>query len=194
MALIKIKNINIYEIVLAAILSVTLGIIFSFWTIIYDFFSPILKALGLKYLTAGIWILPAVFPIFIIRKKGIAIFCSLTAALVESTISGWGLMALMWGMAQGGAAEFVFFIFKYKIWNFKIILSATLLSTTASYIIDYLFYNYSLLSIKFNLMQVFGYYLSSIFFATFGTIIISKKLYKTGVLNPFQIYKDNNAQ
>ncbi|MBF0205372.1 MAG: ECF transporter S component [Oligoflexia bacterium] len=183
-------HITIFELTLAAVLSVALGVAFWGWSLFYELFKPLLKGIGLKYLLTGFWILPSVLPIYIIRRPGVAFFSSVVASLVEGLVSNWGIMAGAWGAVQGMAAELVFACFLYRRWNYFELFLAVSASAIASYSLDYFYYHYSLLTEKFNCIQLFSFIVSSMFLAGYVTIFLCNKLVKTGLLNNFRIVRD----
>ena len=187
------KSITIFEIVLTLVLAVALGVAFWGWTFVYDLAKPFLKLAGLSYLVAGFWILASVLIPQIIRKPGVAIIASLMAAFIESLLTHWGLMSLLWGLVQGLGAEIIFFIFAYRRWNVGVLILAAILSSVFSYGLDYFIYNYSSLSVGFNILQLSSYIISATFFAGFLSYILSKRLVRLGILDQFLIAKDQDV-
>ena len=183
------KSLTIFEIVLTFVLAVALGVAFWGWTFVYELAKPALKLMGLSYLTAGFWILASVLIPVIIRKPGVAILASLMAAFVESMLTHWGLMSLMWGFVQGLGAEIVFFIFAYRNWNVVILCLAAALSATLSYGLDYFIYGYHSLNLTLNLLQLGSFVVSSLFLAGVASDLLSKRLLKLGILDQFLIAK-----
>ena len=108
------KSITTFEFVLTLVLATALGVAFWGWTFVYDLAKPFLKISGLSYLVAGFWILASILVPYIIRKPSIALIASIMAAFVESMLTHWGLMSVVWGLVQGLGAEIVFFIFGYR--------------------------------------------------------------------------------
>lgn len=187
----KAKTLNIFEIVLTLVLAVALGVAFWGWTFVYDMAKPFLKLAGLSYLVAGFWILASVFIPYIIRKPGVAIVASLMAAFIESLLTHWGLMSVMWGLVQGLGAEIIFFLFSYKNWKPGVLFLAAGLSAIFSYGLDYFLYDYKNLSLGFNIIQVTSYIFSAFFFAGFLSFILGRRLKRMGILDQFLIAKDH---
>jgi energy-coupling factor transport system substrate-specific component len=185
------KSLNIFEIVLTLVLAVALGVAFWGWTFVYDIAKPFLKLAGLSYLVAGFWILASVFIPYIIRKPGVAIIASVMAAFIESLLTHWGLMSVMWGLVQGIGAEIIFFLFSYKKWKPGVLFLAAGLSAIFSYSLDYFLYDYKNLSVGFNMTQVTSYVFSAFFFAGFLSFILGKRLKRMGILDQFLIAKDH---
>lgn len=187
------KSITIFEIVLTLVLAVALGVAFWGWTFVYDLAKPFLKLSGLSYLVAGFWILASVLVPHIVRKPGIALIASVMAAFIESLLTHWGLMSVVWGLVQGLGAEIVFFIFAYKRWNLPVLMLAAALSTLFSYTLDYFLYDYGALTLGFNFLQLSSFIVSSVFFAGIFSHLLGKRLVRLGILDQFLIAKDKDV-
>jgi len=184
------KSITIFEMVLTTVVAVALGVSFWGWTFVYEIAKPVLKVSGLSYLVAGFWILASVLLSQIVRKPGIAIIASILAAFVESLLTHWGIMSVLWGLVQGVGAELIFMFFLYRKWDLKVLVLASAFSAALSYGLDFYLYNYKDLSLGFNLTQFTSFIVSSIFFAGFFSEILTKRLAKLGLLDQFLITKN----
>lgn len=184
------KSITIFEIVLTTVVAVALGVSFWGWTFVYEIFKPILKVGGLSYLLAGFWIFSSVFLSQIVRKPGIALIASILAAFVESLLTHWGIMSVLWGIVQGLGAELVFMIFLYRKWDLKVLILASISSAIFSYTLDFSLYDYKNLSLEFNLIQVISFIISSVFLAGILSDVVSKRLLRLGLLDQFLIAKN----
>ncbi len=184
------KSITIFEIVLTAVVAVALGVAFWGWTFVYEILKPALKPLGMSYLSAGFWIFSGVFLAQVVRKPGIALIASIIAAFVESMITQWGLMSVVWGIVQGLGAEVIFLFFAYKKWDVKILVLAAIVSALFSYILDYFYYNYNQLSLNFNLVQLISFLISSAILAGLLSELVSKRLVKLGLLDQFLVARE----
>lgn len=184
------KSITIFEVVLTTVVAVALGVAFWGWTFVYEIAKPFLKIYGLSYLTAGFWIFASVFLSQIVRKPGIAIIASIIAAFVESLLTHWGLMSVVWGVVQGLGAEIIFLAFAYKKWDLKVLVLASLLSAFFSYSLDFALYDYGNLSFSFNMIQLISFLFSAALLAGWLSAVISRRLVKLGLLDQFLIAKD----
>lgn len=189
----KIQSLTVFEIVLTLVLAVALGVAFWGWTFVYDLAKPFLKVAGLSYLVAGFWILASVLIPHIVRKPGVALMASIMAAFIESLLTHWGLMSVVWGLVQGIGAEIVFLIFFYRRWNLGVLLLASAVSAFCSYALDYFYYDYRSLTVGFNLLQLGTYILSALFFAGLLSHLLGKRLVKLGILDQFLIAKDQDV-
>lgn len=184
-----VKSITIFELVLTLVLSVAIGVSFWGWTFVYDIFKPFLKIAGLSYLAAGYWIFASIIVAYIVQKPSIAIIASLMAAFIQSLLTHWGPMSLLWGLVQGVGAELIFIIFSYRKWNLFVLVLASIMATVMSYLLDYFYYNYGDLSLAFNAIQLSSYIVSAIFLAGVLSFLTVKRLLKLGLLDQFKISK-----
>ena len=186
------KSLTIFEMVLTTVVAVALGVSFWGWTFVYEIAKPFLKLSGLSYLVAGFWIFASVFLSQIVRKPGIALVASIIAAFIESLLTHWGIMSVLWGIVQGLGAEIIFMIFLYRKWDLWVVILASILSATFSYGLDFYLYEYKNLSLGFNFLQLASFLISSAFFAGVLSNILSKRLLRLGLLDQFLIAKNAN--
>jgi len=187
----KLSSLTLQELLTISFLSVAIGVVFWGWTYAYYLFKPFLKALGVGYLSAGLWIFSCLFLSFIIRKPFVAILSSCIAALVEGMASSWGPGVVLYGLIQGIGAECLFLCFGYKKWNLGVLTLAGTSSCVLSYFYDFFLKNFQTLGITANLLQLFSFVISAFFLATLPTYFIGYKLKSTGLLNNFLIGKES---
>jgi energy-coupling factor transport system substrate-specific component len=183
------NSITIFEIVLTAVVAVGLGVAFWGWTFVYELAKPILKLGGLAYLTAGFWIFASIFLSQIVRKPGIALMASIVAAFVESLLTHWGLMSVLWGVVQGLGAELVFLSFAYKKWDLSVLVLASIVSALMSYSLDFYLYDYHRLGLMFNVIQIVSFLISAALLAGLLSEKLSKRLLNLGLMDQFLIAK-----
>ncbi|MDJ0319033.1 ECF transporter S component [Pseudarthrobacter sp. PS3-L1] len=107
---------RVVDIVVAALIAVTGGIIFWVWSQMAGVISAPMNALypPLTGLISGGWMIPAILGMLIIRKPGAAVFCETVAATGELMFgSQYGATVLFSGFLQGLGAELVFLLFVY---------------------------------------------------------------------------------
>lgn len=179
------KNYTIFEMVFICVSSVALGVAFWGWTFAYEITKPALKLVGLNYLAAGFWIFASVFTPMIVRRPFVAIIASVIAAGVEGVITHWGAMALVWGLVQGLGAEVIFASTGYRKWSLYMVLAASMLSATASYILDYFYYGYSQMALTLQITQYLSFVISAAVLAGFLSYILFERLKKLNLLNRY---------
>lgn len=74
---------------------------------------------GILGLMNGLWLFAGPLALVIVRKPGAAVYAEVVAAVVESLLgNSWGGSAtFLIGLVQGLAAEIVFAVVLYKVWN-----------------------------------------------------------------------------
>lgn len=179
------KNYTIFEMVFICVSSVALGVAFWGWTFAYEITKPALRLIGLNYLAAGFWIFASVFTPMIVRRPFVAIIASVIAAGVEGVITHWGAMALVWGLVQGLGAEMVFAAAGYRKWSLYMVVIAAMMSTTASFILDYFYYGYSQMAIQLQLTQYLSFVVSSTVLAGVLSYVLVERLKNLNLLNRF---------
>lgn len=189
--MIRSSKLSVFEVVFIAVVSVALGISFWGWTFFYEITKPILKIYGLNYLTSGFWILASVLLSDIIRKPGVAIVASVIAAAVESVFTHWGAMSVVWGLVQGLGAEIIFLLFRYKNWDVKVIVFASIVSSIFSYVLDYFMYGYAQSAFQLQITQLVSFIISAAIFSGLLTKILVNRLLRIGLLNKFEVAKES---
>ncbi|MCM2354624.1 MAG: ECF transporter S component [Pseudobdellovibrio sp.] len=179
------KNYTIFEMVFICVSSVALGVAFWGWTFAYEITKPALKLVGLNYLAAGFWIFASVFTPLIVRRPFVAIIASVIAAGVEGVITHWGAMALVWGLVQGLGAEVIFAATGYRKWSLYTVLAASVMSASASFVLDYFYYGYSQMALTLQLTQYLSFVISAAVLAGFLSHILFERLKKLNLLNRY---------
>jgi energy-coupling factor transport system substrate-specific component len=107
---------RIVDIIVAATLAVAFGIVFQAWNVLWEtttFMAPPVR--GAIY---GVWMIPAVLVPLVVRRPGAALFGETVAAAASMLFGAqWGLLTVVYGLAQGAAAELVFAFGLYRSWS-----------------------------------------------------------------------------
>ena len=114
---------RVVDIVVASVLAVAAGLVFVLWNIASNPIGASLGALlpGLQALLGGGWLFAGVLTALVIRKPGAALYGELVAATVSALVGNqWGVLTLESGLVQGLAAELVFAVFLYRVWNLPV--------------------------------------------------------------------------
>lgn len=117
---------RVVDIVVAALIAVTGGVIFWLWSLGS---GPVGVATAvyppLAGLYSGGWVIPAVLGGLIIRKPGAAFFCEMVGAMGELIMgSKYGVTVMVSGMIQGLGAELMFAAFGYRRFTLPVALLA----------------------------------------------------------------------
>ncbi|MDI1465570.1 ECF transporter S component [Catellatospora sp. KI3] len=176
------------DIVVASVLAAAFGVIFWAWGLLWNgpaaaafsgFFPPAAAAIY------GVWLLPAVLAPLIIRKAGAGIYTELVAATISALLgSVWGISTIWYGLAEGLAGELGYAAFGYRRWGLPQALVASVLSGATAAGLD-LYYYYPEWSTDWKLSYVAIVIASTVVIAGFGSVLLTKALAGTGVLDRF---------
>lgn len=102
------------EIVVAAVLSVAVGVIFWGWGLLWaSAFQAI--PFPFSYALVGVWMIGGLLVPYIIRRPGAALLGELVAAFVSMVLGNqWGVLTMASGLVQGVGAEVVFGIGRWR--------------------------------------------------------------------------------
>jgi energy-coupling factor transport system substrate-specific component len=182
------------DLVTSAILAVALGV--AFWG--FDaFVYPIIGLVTAGFpplggLATGVWILPAVAGMLLVRRPGAAIFVELIAANVELTLgNSWGVTVLISALLQAAGVEIVFAIFSYRRNGFAVAALAGALSAVfeiVGYELNAYYADYSpIYKVIFVVCAVIS---GALIAGGLGSLLI-RGLAKTGALNAFAVGREN---
>ncbi len=171
------------DIVVGAVIAVAFGAVFQAWNALWEtttFIAP--PARGAIY---GVWMIPAVLVALIIRRPGAALFGETVAAAVSMLFGAqWGLLTVVYGLAQGAAAELIFGFGLYRSWG---PVSATLAGAAAGLagaLLDLAVF-YADWGTDWQLLYVALVVSSSALLAGIGSWILGRALATAGVLADF---------
>lgn len=164
------------------------GAIWIVYGIFYNVLEPILKPLNLTGLLQGVWYISGGFCGIIIRKRYSTLIGELLPTFIEISLSSWGFYNLIYGLAQGVVAEIIFNISGYRYSKIKTMMVANIFAALAGGICDYFFYDFSKLSLSYNIIKVLCQIISTILFTILVSLLIHKLL-KLGYLKQYNIAK-----
>jgi energy-coupling factor transport system permease protein len=175
------------DIVIAAIIAVTFGVIFWAWNIVWGategafaFFPP---AQTLLY---GVWLIPAVLAGLIIRKPGAALFTETVAATVSALLgASWGATVIPQGLVQGLGAELAFALLLYRSWRLPAALLAGALTGLSAAVFDFFAWNAAYDLVDYRIPYALLTIVSSTVIAGAGSWALVRALAPTGVLDRF---------
>jgi energy-coupling factor transport system substrate-specific component len=126
------------DIVVTAVVAIAFGVFFWVFNLAWSALGWMGPAQNILY--AG-WLLPAIVAPLIVRKPGAALFAELVAAGLFALLgSTWSVDTLLSGVMQGGAAELVFLLFRYRNWSLPVVALASLAASAAAFVHDWLIY------------------------------------------------------
>lgn len=174
------------DIVVCAVIGVAFGVVFWAWNLLWAAFGPFFTGFPpLQAFMYGTWLLPAVVAPLVIRKPGAAIFAETLAATVSALLGAqWGLLTIVYGLMQGGAAELVFAFTLYRVWRLPTALLAAAAAGAAAWLLDVAVF-YEAWATEWQL--VYGALLvpSAVAIAGIGGWFLVRAIAETGVLSGF---------
>jgi energy-coupling factor transport system substrate-specific component len=133
----------------------------------------------------GVWLLPAVLVPLVIRRPGAALLGEGVAALASVLFGAqWGLLTLVYGLMQGGAAEVIFGLGLYRRWGLPTALLAGAAAGAAAVLLDLALF-YPDWAAGFQVLYAVLVIPSSAVIAGLGGWLLVRALARTGVLSAF---------
>jgi energy-coupling factor transport system substrate-specific component len=180
---------RVVDIVVASVLAVAFGVVFWQWGVVW---APIFLGTvnPLAYLVSGVWLIPGVLAMLIIRRPGAALFTEALAGAVSALLgSVWGLDTVASGVMQGAGVEVVFALALYRSFGLPIAMLASVGAAVAEWLHDKWFY---WVEVAFDVQLAYGLFMviSAVGFAGVGSWLLVRALARTGVLNPFPSGRD----
>ena len=104
------------DIVTVAVLAVVSGVVFWAWNLVWTATGPAFSAFPpAQALLYGVWLVPGVLGMLVVRRPGAALATAFLAAAVSWLLGAWwGLSVLWYGVLQGLAPELVFASLRYR--------------------------------------------------------------------------------
>ncbi|HEX2194859.1 MAG TPA: ECF transporter S component [Candidatus Limnocylindria bacterium] len=176
---------RVVDIVVAAALAVAFGVVFWAWNALWlPLFAGQVNPLA--YLVSGMWLVPGVLGMLIIRKPGAAIFTETLAAVVSALLgSVWGLDAVLSGAVQGAGAELVFAALLYRSFSLPVALLAGAGAAIGEWLHDMPVY-YA--GTAFEVQLAYGVFMliSGVLIAGLGSWLLVRAIAPTGALGQFE--------
>lgn len=181
------KVLNMREIVVMAVLSLTFAVIYVGADGAWGIFSAIFGPIGTDILY-GIWFMAAITSMYIIRKPGCALLGEMMGAMCEVLLgSPVGVSVVLDAIIQGGSSELVFALTGYKRYDTKILILAGIFPSIGTFIYSYYLYGFSNLSLIYVVTMLAIRIISGGLLGGYGGKKIADLLVETGSLNTFPI-------
>lgn len=178
---------RVVDVVVASVLAVAAGLVFVLWNIASNPIGAPLGALlpGLQALLGGGWLFAAVLVALVIRMPGAALYGELVAATVSALVGNqWGVLTLESGLVQGLAAELVFAVFLYRVWNLPVAVLSGAAAGLALAINDLVLW-YPASAAAFSTIYIVSAVVSGVVVAGGLSWYVVRGLAKTGALSRF---------
>ncbi|MGI5881023.1 MAG: ECF transporter S component [Syntrophomonadaceae bacterium] len=179
---------NTSEVVVGAMVSAVFGMVLMAWSSLYMPLQPVLGPVGIEVLY-GLYFLPGILVMYIIRKPGFAILGGLVSAVVELLMgSPFGVVnILLAGLIQGAAAEFIFFIFKYYRFDWLTMIFAGAFVAPVIFVRDFFVFGYGAQPASVLAGMILIRIVSGAILGGFMAKLLGDALARTGVLNNFAL-------
>ena len=175
------------DFVVAAVLGVAAGVIFSAWNALYVPLSVPIGAVtpGLVALLNGTWLIGGLLVALVIRKPGAAVFGEVLAAVVSAAVGNqWGWLVLILGLAQGLAIEAGFALWLYRRSNLYVAMSAGLLAGAVQGMLEVAYW-YPGTDGFFSTVYIVSSTVSGAVLGAGAAYLLVRVLAKTGILTAF---------
>jgi len=175
------------EIIVMAVISVALGLIFMAYGVLYLALVPLLGQVGIMLLL-GFYYLTGILVPYIVRRPGAALVASFLAAFTELLAgSPFGIAAVWAGLVQGAGAEVVFALRGWRDYRLPVLMGAAVLSGVFAYVYEYFLLSYAVLEPTVQLGLFLVRIPSAIVLAGWLGKILGDGLARTGVLRGLAI-------
>jgi energy-coupling factor transport system permease protein len=175
---------RIVDIVVASVLGVAGGLVFSVW----NAGSAPLRAAMLPPASAilvGVWLFPAVLGALIVRRPGAAVYTEVVAAVLSALVGNeWGFATVWYGLIEGLGAEVVFALLLYRRFGLPTALLAGAGAGVTVGLMDSLIYYPQVLGPGGRLAYLAIAVVSGALIAGLGSWALTKALARTGTLAP----------
>ena len=174
------------DLVVTAVLGVAFGVVFWAWNTLWAALDPAFKAFppGQAFMY-GVWLVPGVLAMLVVRKPGGAVFAMVLASTVSALLgSQWGTQVIWYGVLEGLAPELVFLAFRYRRFALPVALTAGAAAGLMAFGLDW--FNYYL-DWSAGWLTAYAVILtaSSVVIAGLGSWLLVRRLAGTGVLDAF---------
>lgn len=173
------------DIVIASVIAVAFGVIFWAWGLLWNGPADAIPLPG-RAVLYGVWLVPAVLGALVIRKPGAALYTLSLAALVSVALgTSWGWTIVLQGPLEALGAELVFAAFAYRIFTVPVALlaaaAAGLVAAGYDAVVWYGGTSWTTMRIPYILITA----VSAVVVAGYGSVLLTRALAQTGVLDRF---------
>ncbi len=183
------EKMKLKEIVVLAMISVVIGIVFLGIDSIYRPLQALAGPVG-GDIIYGLYLVSAALSMYIVRKPGAALAGSLFTGIVNLLLgSPYGINIIVAALLQGLGMELGVGITKYKKFGFVNMAIGTVFAMILVTLRDYFIFGFSLYANLIPIMLIVRV-ISSIILGAGFSMLIGKGIAKTGALQSFKISKE----
>lgn len=173
------------DLMTAALIGVTMGVVFWGWNFFYAFASPAFTATAAPFvgLLGGTWLLAGVLGGLIVRRPGAALFAELLAAAVSALLGNeWGWTTLYSGVLQGLGAELILLLFLYRHFSIVVAVLAGMAAAAFEMVYEWNVY-WAGFDTEWKLLYLFAFMTSGAVIAGVGGWLVTRALARTGAID-----------
>jgi energy-coupling factor transport system substrate-specific component len=175
------------DIVVASVIGVAFGVVFWAWGLLWNGPADAIPLPGRAFMY-GVWLVPAVLGGLIIRRPGAALYTETVAAVISMALgTSWGWSIFWQGAIQGAAAELAFAAVAYRAFGILVASLSAIFAGLAASVFDIVVwypasaYDTTTMRVPYVAITV----ASSLIIAGAGSVLLTRALAQTGVLDRF---------
>lgn len=182
------------DLVTVGVLAVVCGVVFWAWSLLWTNTGPVFAAFPpAQALFYGVWLVPGVLGMLVVRRRGAALSTAFLAACVSWLLGGWwGLSVIWYGVLQGLAPEGVFAAGRYRRFGPVTSALAGAAAGIVPGVLDPVFW-YPQWTTAWKVAFLAAAVLSSALIAGLGSWFLAGRLARTGVLDAFPLGQERAA-
>jgi energy-coupling factor transport system substrate-specific component len=179
------------DIVTVAVLAVVFGVVFWAWNLAWTATGPLFAAFPpAQALLYGVWLVPGVLGMLVLRLPGAALATAFLAAAVSWLLGAWwGLSVLWYGVLQGLLPELVFAAGRYRAFGRGVAIAAGAAAGLVPGVLDPVFW-YPEWTAGWKAAWLLGCVASSALVAGLGSHVLAGRLAGSGVLDAFPVGRE----
>ncbi len=185
----KSKVLNVRDLVLIAVVGIAFGVLAAYYATLDMMMISLLGPLG-SSITYGFFFVSALLAGYIVQKPGAALLAGIINGFGQALAGNpWGIIALIYGLLNGGGAELGFLAFRYRRWNLVSLSVGATITAIACYIYEYFQYSYAEFSVGYRIATLVVRIVSGIVLGAVLSWAIGRGVARTGVLSGFNLGK-----
>ena len=166
-----------------------ISLVFGFITIVLTYFyTMLIVPLGpvAMFSLHGLWFIPPLFVIYIVRRPGSALLCQTIMAIISIPFNTWGWMNLLVIITRGLPLELPFFITRYRYFKIPIMMISSVFTGIVAVLVFWIPLKLYSLSLDVQFFVLISAIINS---AIFGLVskLIGDTIAKSGVLSNYDI-------
>lgn len=186
----KTNTLKLKDVLMIAVCAVFFGVLFLGATYAGGFLYGLLTPVGMPSLGYepfyGLYFMAVSFTIYVIRKPGAGIIAEILSAIIETLMGNFfGPIIILSGFVQGFGFELIFMLTRYKKFDRKTFIVASIICSSMTMIYNLIVSGYNLIALPVLLLMLAVRIVSAIVVDAFATPYLANSLAKAGVLRGY---------